>query len=466
MKKDFLWGNSVSSMQTEGGWNEGGKGLSVYDQIKETETTSDWKVGIDAYHRYQEDFQLMKEQGYNCYRFQISWSRVCPDGDGEFNSEGLKFYHQFIDDLIAEGIQPYICLYHFDMPLNLYENHEGFLSKYTMTAFVRYAKRMVDEYGDKVKLWMTFNEQNFSFLDYEHSFGFAGVKNKIGEPRKLFQIGHNVLVAHCQVANYIHEKKAGKIGVMIAYEEYYPANSKPENILLCEEMDQLHNHLLLHATTYGAYPNFFKKYLEKQNVNLDISDEEISHIKKVKNDFIAFSYYQTMTLDILILEKNKRECIKNSYATKARVRNPFLQETEWQWEIDPIGFRTVLEKISFRYNVPVFPVENGIGVREMQPQNGEIINDDYRIDYHQSHLFALKQSIEKMGIEVMGYLGWGLIDIPSSSGDMEKRYGTVFVNRTNHNLKDLKRTPKKSFYWFQKMIETNGAILKGVNNYD
>ncbi len=157
---DFLWGNSVSSMQTEGAWNEGGKGMSVYDIRQPAEFASDWKVATDSYHRYREDFDLMQDLGVNCYRFQIAWSRVCPDGDGEFNEQGIAFYHQFIDELIARGIEPMICLYHFDMPLSLAERYNGFTDRRVMDAFIRYGQKMIACYGDKVKYWLTFNEQN------------------------------------------------------------------------------------------------------------------------------------------------------------------------------------------------------------------------------------------------------------------------------------------------------------------
>lgn len=144
MPKGFLWGNSVSSMQTEGGYNEGGKGKSVYDTFPATENSSDWKVAIDDYHNYPEDLDLMANQGMNCYRFQISWSRVNPDGDGEFNEEGIKFYDNLINELLARHIQPMICLYHFDMPLHLAEKYNGFLDRHVVDSFVNYGKKMVD----------------------------------------------------------------------------------------------------------------------------------------------------------------------------------------------------------------------------------------------------------------------------------------------------------------------------------
>lgn len=456
MRKDFLWGNSVSSMQTEGAWNEGGKGLSVYDVIEATETTSDWKNGIDSYHRFEEDFHMMKEQGMNCYRFQISWSRVNPMGDGEFNEEGIEFYHRFIDGLLKKNIQPMICLYHFDMPLNLAENYNGFLSKEVVQAFYKFMKRMVDEYSSKVKLWITFNEQNFSFMDCDHSFGMAGCLDKTPSFEKIYQIGHNVMTAHALTANYIHDNTDCKIGGMVAYQKVYPKTSHPKDILLAEQIDEFCNHNVLNLCVNGKYLPIVKQYIKNKKTSIEITPEEEAAISRVKSDFIAFSYYQTMTVSH---EKISEDTDVNDYLSIAHVKNPYLKSTEWDWEIDPLGFRSIITQLYNRYGIPIFPIENGIGARETLKDENELIQDDYRIEYHRDHIKAMKDSIEIDGSDVIGYLGWGLIDIPSSGGDVEKRYGTVFVNRTNHDLKDLKRIPKKSFYWMKKVIESNGENI-------
>ncbi|OOM74882.1 aryl-phospho-beta-D-glucosidase BglA [Clostridium puniceum] len=456
MEKDFLWGNSVSSMQTEGAWNEGGKGLSVYDVIEETTTTSDWKQGIDSYHRYKEDFDLMAEQGMNCYRFQISWSRVNPLGDGDFNEEGIKFYHEFIDELLKRDIKPMICLYHFDMPLNLSKKYNGFLSKEVVKAFYNFSKRMIDEYADNVNLWITFNEQNFSFMDDEHSFGMAGCLDKNYDINKIYQIGHNMIIAHALVANYIHENTKCKIGGMIAYQKVYPATSHPKDILLAEQIDNFYNQNIVNLLVNGKYLPIVKQYMKNLKVNIDDFDEEQKIISKVKSDFIAFSYYQSMTVSH---EKITKNMWINDYLKYAHVKNPYLKSTEWEWEIDSLAFRGVITELYNRYRIPIFPIENGIGVREDISDDNEFIEDDYRIEYHKDHIKALKDAIEIDGSDVLGYLGWGLIDIPSSSGDVEKRYGTVFVNRSNHDLKDLRRIPKKSFYWLKDVIKSNGENI-------
>lgn len=455
----FLWGNSTSSMQTEGAWNLDGKGKSVYDVIPASKHTSDWENGIDAYHRYQEDINLMKKEGFNCYRFQISWSRVDPNGDGHFNEKGIEFYHKVVDALINAGIEPYINLYHFDMPLKLAQKYNGFLSKEVIKAYCRYAYRMIDEFKTQVHYWMTFNEQNFSFMDYNHSFGISGCLDKTPDIRKVYQIGHNMMVAHAKIVNYIHQHTNDEIGGMVSYQETYPYNSKPENIFVSKQIDTFFNQNVLNAFVNGKYLPSFWSYIKNHQIKFDYTNDELQEISRAKVDFIAFSYYQTATISVG--DKLDDHVYVNDYLNKYQVKNPFLKRTDFDWEIDPLAFRIIISGLYNRYSVPIFPVENGIGQREKLPDTpDQMIQDDYRIKYHQKHLEELSKAVKLDGAKVLGYLGWGLIDIPSSSGDVEKRYGTVFVNRTNHDLKDMRRIPKKSFYWFQKVIKNDEFNLE------
>ncbi|MFC6464413.1 glycoside hydrolase family 1 protein [Marinilactibacillus sp. GCM10026970] len=454
LPKDFLWGNSVSSMQTEGGWNEGGKGLSVYDIREATETLSDWKVANDNYHEYDTDLTMMKDIGMNCYRFQISWSRVNPNGDGAFNEEGIQYYSDFIDALIYKGVEPMICLYHFDMPLHLAKTYNGFLSKEVMKAFVDFGVEMVKRFGDRVKYWITFNEQNLFHVP--EVFNISGYMKGEKTIEELYQISHNVMMGHVGVANYIHEQTDCLIGGMLAYSESYPATSKPEDILLARKWDEFINYHLLDAFVHGRYSKEVLTFLKNNDINMRATSEELSELGKLKSDFISFSYYASSTLNSNLVDSKTPI---NFAMQKGKQPNPHLKSTEWGWQIDPLGFRDIFNKLYQRYHIPVFPIENGIGVRE----NWDGVNpiqDDYRIDYHREHLQAMKDAMFEDGVEVIGYLGWGLIDILSSKGDMNKRYGLVYVNRDNHDLKDMKRVPKKSYNWFKKVIQSNGEELE------
>lgn len=450
----FYWGNSVSSMQTEGAWDQGGKGKSVYDIREASENISDWKVATDSYHRYKEDFDLMQDLGMNMYRFQISWSRVNPDGNGAFNEEGIAFYDQFIDDLIERGIEPMVCLYHFDMPLHLAEEYDGFMSRKVVDAFVRYGKEMIRRFGHKVKHWITFNEQNL-YHQHPGGFQFSGIT---GEGRTLedsYRLQHNVMMAHAHIANYIHENTDCKISGMLAYDEIYPNSSHPKDIKVAREIDEFMNNNLLEVFVYGRYLDSFWKFVENNNIDLQLQEDDLEVLSKVKSDYLTFSYYQSMVIDHTKIPK---DASPTEYMNYGIVDNPYLERSEWNWQIDPLGFRDILNKMYNRYNLPIFPIENGLGV--IEEWDGETpIQDDYRIDYLKGHLQAMKDAVEIDGVEVMGYLGWGLIDILSSQGDMRKRYGVVYVNRDNHDLKDLKRVPKKSYDWLKKVIHSNGEKL-------
>lgn len=453
MNKKFFWGNSVSSMQTEGGWNEGGKSLSVYDIREASEFASDWHFANDNYHNYAEDMDYMKELGMNMYRFQISWSRVVKNGNGEFNEEGIEYYDKFIDALIERGIEPMICLYHFDMPLHLAEKYNGFVSKEVLEAFIRYGKEMVDRFSSKVKYWITFNEQNLYHMPLAFDIGGYTKGNK--STNELYQILHNIMVGHAAIANYVHETSDAQIGGMLAYSEVYPATCKPQDILAARKWDEFTNYTLLDAYTKGTYSKEMMKLVENRSIDMGILPGELETIARQKNDFLSFSYYASTTVSAEMIPEH---AIPNEYLEYGKLDNPHIDTTEWNWQIDPLGFRDVLNKMYQRYQLPVFPIENGIGVQE--EWNGkDQIEDDYRIDYHKQHLHAMYQAMHEDGVEVIGYLGWGLIDILSSQGDMRKRYGLVYVNRTNHDLRDMKRVPKKSFEWFKKVIESNGEII-------
>ncbi|KRL59414.1 glycoside hydrolase family 1 protein [Latilactobacillus fuchuensis] len=455
LNKDFLWGNSVSSMQSEGAWAADGKGKSVYDIKPATKTTSDWNDGIDEYHRYAEDVALMQDMGMGCYRFQISWSRIFPNGDGQINLAGFDYYDHLIDALQAANIEPMICLYHFDMPLKLAQQHNGFVSRQVTDAFVNFAKVVIDRYGKQVKYWLSFNEQNGYLFEtgFENSGYLAGDQTL----EKLYTIANNTMVAHAQIANYLHANfPKDQIGGMLAYQEFYPATNHPEDVFAARKASEFINQNFVDAFVRGKYSNEVLCYLKNHDLLSTIQPGDLALIASHHNDFIALSYYYTVALDHTKLTDTTPP---NFYMRDASVPNPYLESSEWGWQIDPLGFRNVLTKLSNETQLPIFPIENGIGVQEQIDANNPMIQDDYRIKYHQSHIQALCDAVNLDGANIIGYLGWGLIDIPSSKGDMRKRYGVVYVNRDNHDLKDLKRIPKASYYWLKQVVASNAENL-------
>lgn len=455
-KKDFLWGGSVSCMQTEGAWNEGGKGPSVYDVQKPKPGKSDWKVAIDFYHRYQEDIALFAEMGFNAYRFSVSWSRVFPDGEGAVNEEGLRFYDAVIDELLAKGIEPVVCLYHFDMPLTLQKKYGGWRGRETVEAYRVYAETLVRRFGKRVKYYIPFNEQNAAAL---LTLLTGGV------PAEQAARVHSTVMHHMFLAGaYLHRAVRqyaphAKIGGMVNFTPMYPATCRPQDVLAAERANRTFNFQMLDVLATGEYPADLLTAWRAQNAMPEMYADDLKLLKSAKMDFLAHSYY--MSIPVAANEDGSipdpAQLIGANYFGKGR-KNPYLEESEWGWAIDPIGLRLAVSQMYSRYRLPIFTIECGIGVDETADENG-YVDDGYRIDYFRRHLEQLQLAVDEDGVDLMGFLTWGPIDILSSQGEMRKRYGFIYVNRTDTELRDLKRSRKKSFGWFKKVIAANGSDL-------
>lgn len=453
LKKGFLWGGSASSMQTEGAWNEGGKGPSVYDNPKEMFARhSDWKVAVDFYHRYKEDIALMAGMGFTSYRFSLSWARIIPDGDGAINEEGLQFYENVVNELLRNGIEAFIALHHFDLPLALVEKYGGWHAREVYEAYKRYAEIVIKRFGSRVKLYIPFNEQNGMTVFAEMEFPKEITSN---ERQKLQALSyHHLFMSSAAVCNLVHEiSPESKVGGMINFTPCYPETCKPGDILAAQRLNQLGNFDFLDIFAYGKYPVAKLNEWKRNNVN-PVVPGDLEYLARASMDFLSHSFYQSIVVNETM--KNPT-ALFDSYNGKA-VSNPYLEESEWGWKIDPVALRLVVKEMYDRYQLPVFTIECGIGVAEELDENNTVI-DDYRIQYFQDHLEQLKLAVKEDGVDLMGFLTWGPIDILSSQGEMKKRYGFVYVNRTDTDLKDLKRYKKKSYDWFKRVIETNGEFL-------
>jgi len=457
-KKDFLWGGSVSSMQTEGAWNEGGKGLSIYDVRPVKEGRSDWKAAIDTYHRYKEDSKLFAGMGFNAYRFSISWSRIFPDGEGAVNLEGLGFYDDFIDDLIEKGMEPVVCFYHFDMPLNLQRKYNGWLGRETVDAFKVYVETIIKHFGGRVKYYIPFNEQNAACLMAAETIG---VKTDADNAANVTSTcTHHMFMAGAHVRHAINEfAPHAKAGGMVNFMAMYPATCRPEDIIAANAASRSYNYQTLDVIATGEYPSDLWRNWEKANVIPPIQEGDLDYLKEAKFDFIAHSYYTSA----VVSAKENGEApsgaeVLMSMLGGQKQKNPYLKESQWDWAIDPAGLRNSVSEMYHRYRLPVFTIECGIGVDEQADEKG-YVDDQYRIDYFKSHLEQLKLAVDQDGVDLMGFLTWGPIDILSSQGEMKKRYGFIYVNRTDTELKDLKRSKKKSYDWFRRVIVSNGEEL-------
>lgn len=455
-QKGFLWGGSVSSMQTEGAWNEGGKGLSVYDVKEAKPGASDWKVAIDFYHRYREDIALFAEMGFTAYRFSVSWSRVFPDGEGEVNEEGLRFYDAVVDELLAQGIEPIVCLYHFDTPLALQQKYGGWLGRETADAFGRYAETLVRHFGERVKYYIPCNEQNAAALLL--SFTAAGGKENAAQVSAA--VSHHLFLggAHLWHAARKYAPHA-KVGGMVNFTPIYPATCKPADVMAAELASRAYDFQTLDVLATGKYPADLLESWKRAGAVPPVREGDLEYLEEAKMDFLSHSYY--MTLPAAANEDGSiptaSQIIMGAFTGKG-LKNPYLKESEWGWSIDPVGLRLAVNQIYNRYRLPVFTLECGIGVDETADENG-YVDDSYRIAYFREQLEQLKLAVEQDGVDLMGFLSWGPIDILSSQGEMRKRYGFIYVDRTDTELRELKRSKKKSFGWFQKVIATNGEDL-------
>lgn len=446
----FKWGGAVTSFQSEGAWNEGGKGLSIVDDRKIEPGKSDWKVAIDFYHRYKDDIKLFKELGFNSYRISVSWSRIIPDGEGEINQEGIDYYNHVIDELIRNNIEPIITIYHFDLPLNLAKKYNGFASREVVDCYEKYARVLFENFGDRVKHWISFNEINTARMRFVH-YGTV-LPDNMDENQFRCNLVHNVIMAHTKATQALHEiVPDAKMSGMLTYIQIYPETCNPKDVLEAQKVKEIMNDMYFDIFTYGEYPSYYLALLKKQNVCIPYEPGDKELLKKNCVDYLSISYYRSETVSSTHGGK------PNLLGFKQLVDNPYLLSTEWGWSLDETGLRIALNDIYARYKKPIFIVENGIGVRE-ELNSQKTVDDDYRIHYLKKHIEQMKLAVED-GVEVIGYLVWGPIDILSSQGEMSKRYGFIYVNRDEEDMKDLKRYKKKSFSWFKKVIETNGEVL-------
>lgn len=453
-KKDFMWGGSVSSMQTEGAWNEGGKGLTTYDAQGITKYGSDWKTAIDFYHRYKEDIALFAGMGFSAYRFSLSWARILPDGEGEVNEAGLLFYENVIDELLRYKIEPVVCLHHFDLPLALFNKYGGWNGRQTLEGFKKYVETVIKRFGTKVKYYIPFNEQNAASLVAL----FQLPPNTPEKEKRLVQAAsiHHMFLASASVYHLARQYAPhAKVGGMVNFMPIYPATCRPEDILAAQKACRSYNYQTLDVFANGEYPSDLLNEWESEGITPQFLEGDLDYLKAAKMDFLAHSYYMSLTIKA---EEDSNGTSVLMRAFQNPPKNEYLEQTEWGWTIDPIGLRLTVKEIYERYHLPVFTIECGIGVDENLNENNTV-EDDYRINYFKEHINQLKLAVTEDGVDLMGFLTWGPIDILSSQGEMKKRYGFIYVNRTDTELKDMARYKKKSYDWYKKVITSNGGVL-------
>ncbi|MBS4762438.1 6-phospho-beta-glucosidase [Carnobacteriaceae bacterium zg-ZUI252] len=469
--KGFLWGGATAANQCEGAYNVDGRGLANVDLLpvgkdRFSVVTGERKMlefeegyfypaqqSIDFYGHYKEDIALLAEMGFKTFRLSIGWSRIFPNGDElEPNEKGLEFYENVFKECQKYGIEPLVTITHFDCPVHLIKEYGGWRNREMLVFYERLCRVLFTRFKGLVKYWLTFNEIN---MILHAPFIGAGIVFEEGENKKQvkWQAAHHELVASAIATRVAREiDPEAKIGCMLAAGQYYPETCHPEDAWKALQSDR-EGYALIDVQVRGYYPNYVLKQWEKDGIEINITEEDKKELRENTVDFVSFSYYSSR------VATHRNDAVKTSGNIFSSVKNPYLEASEWGWQIDPLGFRITLNTLWDRYQKPLFVVENGLGAVDTPDENGEI-HDDYRIAYLREHVKAMRDAINEDGVELWGYTTWGCIDLVSAgTGEMKKRYGFIYVDRDNDGNGTLKRTKKKSFDWYKQVIASNGTKL-------
>ncbi|MFS0931186.1 6-phospho-beta-glucosidase [Enterococcus casseliflavus] len=470
--ENFLWGGATAANQCEGGFDQGGRGLANVDVIPtgkdrravitgkremlafEEGYFYPAKEAIDMYHHFKEDIALFAEMGFKTYRLSIAWSRIFPKGDEETpNEEGLRFYEELFLECRKYQIEPLVTITHFDCPIHLIKEYGGWRNRKMIAFYENLCRAIFTRYKGLVKYWLTFNEIN---MILHAPFLGAGLTFAEGENEEQikYQAAHHELVASALETKIAHEiDPENKVGCMLAAASYYPYSCNPKDVWESKKSDR-GNYFFIDVQSRGEYPNYGLKMLAEKGITLERTAEDTALLKAHTVDFISFSYYASRVAASEDSGVEKTE--GNLFPT---IKNPYLEASEWGWQIDPLGLRITMNDLYDRYQKPLFIVENGLGAVDTPNEDGKI-NDVYRIEYLRAHIAAMKEAIDQDGVELLGYTSWGCIDLVSAgTGEMKKRYGYIYVDRDNEGNGTLARSKKQSFYWYKKVIASNGEDL-------
>ncbi|WP_196592654.1 family 1 glycosylhydrolase [Pectinatus sottacetonis] len=486
--KEFLWGGATAADQYEGAFNADGKSLSVSDILPLSGNGRKWALehpleaakkdygfypareSVDGYNHWEEDLELFADMGFSVYRMSVSWPRIFPEyGMDEANESGLEFYDKVIDKARKLGMDIIMTIDHFDTPLWATKNFNGWVDRKMIAEYVKLAQTLFNRYKDKIKYWITFNEIN-ALLNYPLFAGGIDISKCENSLQARYQAAHHQLVASAEVVKSGHKTNPKfKIGSMIAGVVNYPNTPYPLDALEAQETTR-RSYFFPDIQARGYYPLYAKKFFEKNNIIIAAEAGDAEILKEGTVDFVSFSYYSSSNISTDTKIKNRKTAGNFSarsshndggvvtWDSSNAVINPYLESSEWGWAIDPVGLRYLLNDLYDRYQKPLMVVENGLGERDEVTSDGKI-HDTYRIKYMREHIEQMGLAIED-GIELLGYTTWGPIDIiANSTGEMSKRYGFIYVDRQDNGKGTNKRIKKDSFYWYKKVIESNGANL-------
>lgn len=464
--KNFFWGASSAAWQVEGAVNEDGRTQAVIDLNSQTKKPfADNSIASDHYHHYKEDVALMKEAGFTSYRFSIAWPRIYPDNSGVPNQKGIDFYNHLIDELKANGIEPIVTLYHYDMPVWVDKEYNGWYGRGIVDAFDQYVRTCFKEFGDRVKYWLSINEQNMQIV-YGEWLGVC--KNKDTWFTDQWKVNHIMNLCHAKAVIACHELVPdGKIGPVPGMVPIYSNTGNPMDQIARLNAEEFTEKIWNDFYVHQKYSNFIINYWKENNIDPDIRPEDQELFNQAKIDYFGVNCYRSNTAAEAKVDEKPQAYELNKLGIKGNLKfpvvpgeyklvyNDYVQYTDWDWEIDPVAMRYVLRDMWNLYHLPMVITENGYGAHEDVDENGEV-NDVERIEFLKNQIYQVGLAIQD-GVQVIGYNPWSFTDLLSTGNGMAKRYGLVFINRTDDDLRDLSRIKKASFYWYSKLIKSNGT---------
>lgn len=463
--KNFLWGASSAAWQVEGAIAEDGRVPSIIDEnSKRKKPFADNSITADHYHHFKEDVALMKECGFTSYRFSLAWPRIVLNKNHEINQKGIDFYNDLINELVSAGITPIVTLYHYDMPTWVMEEYGAWGDRRIVDEFDFYCKTCFKAFGDRVKYWLSINEQNMQIC-YARGLGISQYYDNWFKQK--WDVNHIMNLCHAKAVIGCHELvECGKIGPVPGYVPIYPKSCKPADQIAAMNAEEQTEKIWNDLYVYGEYNTFVQNYWKEHNITPDIRDGDMELIKKAKIDFIAVNCYRSNVAEECKPDETLREQMMNPSGVKGNLvfpifpgeyklcSNPYVKTTDWDWEIDPTALRYSLRYMWDHYHLPMIITENGFGAHEDLDEHNEI-HDSYRIEFLRNQIYNVGQAIQD-GAKVFGYNPWSFTDLLSTGNGMAKRYGLVFVNTTDDDVRDLKRYKKDSYYWYSKLIKSNG----------
>lgn len=449
----FLWGASTSAFQVEGAWGEGGRGKSTTDRGFGIPGITDGSVASDHYHRWKEDVDLMAELGLKTYRMSFSWCRIMPGATCEPNPEALAFYDGLIDYLLEKGIEPFVTLYHFECPQALVDEFGGWLDRRMIDAFARYAEVCFRHFKGRVKLWATINEQLIA------TASSVNTGDTETDPKRhqgnTYQMSYHMSLAEHRAFELLHSiDPEAKIGPVCAIQVTYPLSSSPADVMAALNAEEMEQFYMLDMSVRGSYSPYAASYLKREGFYPAVEPEDDAVLHGSTSDFIGINYYSSSCV------KERTEPIVFGgfppwgAGDFVLCDNPRLEKTEWMPNgLDPIGLSIGMRKVHDRYGLPMIITENGMALSE-EPDESGAIHDEQRIAYLSAHIAQVGELIEQ-GYPIFGYCPWSFVDVVSSHQGFAKRYGLVYVDRTDDDIRTCDRIRKDSFYWYQKVIAGN-----------